>query len=88
MHITIHTPSRKDSARHGFTIVELVVVSVVIAIIMRHTVTPETIDRVNRKNAAKDLLHPEHLREAVKPHSWESPLDAEIQRLKRKSLGQ
>jgi hypothetical protein len=60
----------------------------VIAIIMRHTVTPETIDRVSRKNAAKDLLHPEHRREAVKPHSWESPLDAEIQRLKRKSLGQ
>ena len=63
-------------------------VGFVIAIIMRHTVTPETIDRVNRKNAAKDLLHPEHLRDAVKLHAWESPLDAEIQRLKRKSLGQ
>ena len=60
----------------------------VIAIVMRYTVTPDTIDRVNRKNAPKDLLHPEHLRDAVKPKSWESPLDAEIQRLKRKSLGQ
>ena len=63
-------------------------IGVIIAVIMRHSVTPETIDRVSRKNAAKDLLHPEHLRDAVKPHSWESPLDAEIQRLKRKSLGQ
>ncbi len=60
----------------------------VIAIIMRYTVTPDTIDRVSRKNAAKDLLHPEHMRDAVKLKSWESPLDAEIQRLKRKSLGQ
>ena len=60
----------------------------IIAVIMRHTVTPETIDRAQRKNAAKDQLHPEHTREAVKPHAWESPLDAEIQRLKRKSLGQ
>jgi hypothetical protein len=59
-----------------------------LAMLMRHGVTPATIDRAHRKNAAKDLLHPEHRRDAVKPHQWESHLDSEIQRLKRKSLGQ
>jgi hypothetical protein len=60
----------------------------VIAMFMRRAVTPEAIDRVQRKNAMKDLLHPEHRREAVPRHAWESHLDAEIQRLKRKSLGE
>jgi len=63
-------------------------IGAIFAVVMRHTVSPATIERVQRKNAAKDLLHPEHRRDAVKPHYWESPLDAEIQRLKRKSLGQ
>jgi hypothetical protein len=60
----------------------------IFAMFMRHAVSPATIERVQRKNAAKDFLHPEHQRDAVKPHHWESHLDAEIQRLKRKSLGQ
>ena len=60
----------------------------IFAMVMRHTVSPATIERVQRKNAAKDLLHPEHRRDEVRPHQWEYQLDAEIQRLKRKSLGQ
>ncbi|HEX5139953.1 MAG TPA: hypothetical protein VFX19_03350 [Dehalococcoidia bacterium] len=57
------------------------------AIFMHRAVTPEAVNRIRAKNSRPGHT-PSHWYDGVKPHAWESPLDAEIQRLKRKSLGQ